>query len=317
MLKTLLFIGVVVGFGAFVMYNNKVLTFLGASRIKTEGIFYKVAGKHIKKWHLNVERSSSIRKGSLTYKINNYLKEIIVNLDMSKDNVTPTGLLVFILSISFGFSMFYVTWSGEWALALPSFGAILYFVVVLFRFMSLVRFEKKEAEIMDTEDLIAMDIRGGVYNAILRYRNAFHPNMKPYFEEFIDDMQNKGYGFKRSMNLLNDKLGSTFTDFAQKAIIYEEKADDDMADIFSSVIEVNRYKRTLRYENNQKFDKLRLEFIISVGVIALYGVFSVWNDPFLANFFQEKFLGKLILIIDIVAVTAVLAYVSSIKSKFL
>lgn len=317
MLRAVLVILVVLAFGYVIMYNKKILGAIGKSRSRTEGLFYRFIGKRIQKWHLNIERATSIKKSSYTYRINNYLKDIIVNLDMSKDDVTPVGLLVFMFSVSFSFSLFYATWSGEWMLALPAFGAIFYFVVVVFRFMSLIRYERKEAEIMDTEDLIAMDIKGGVYNAILRYKNSLHPNIKPFFEEFVDNVQNKGYGFKKAMQLLNDKLGNTFTDFAQKAILYEEKADKDMADIFSSVIEINRYKRTLRYESNQKFNSLRLEFIISVIIIAIYGLFSVWNDPFLANFFSVKFFGKLLLIIDIVAVTAVLAYISSIKSKFL
>jgi Flp pilus assembly protein TadB len=317
LLKFILVVAIVMAFGSLVMYNGKILNALSKSRKRSEGIFYRLLGKHMKRWNVNSERSASLKKGSLKYKINNYLKEIIVNLGMSRDNVTPVGLVTFMLSISFSFAFIYVFWSGETALFIPAFCAIFYFVIVLFRFVSLTRYEKKEGEIMDTEDLISMDIKGGVYNAILRYRKSFHPNIKPYFEEFIDNIQYKGYGFRASMLLLNERLGSNFTDFAQKAILYEEKADKDMADIFSTVVEVNRNKRTLRYDNNQKFNKLRLEFLISIGVISLYGVFSIWSDPFLANFFKNSLLGKFLLLADVVTVTAVLAYISSIKSKFL
>jgi hypothetical protein len=299
------------------MYNKKLLEIIGISTKRSEGAFYKLFGKKIARWNLQLERATNIKKGSLAYKVNIYFKDIITNLGMNKDNVTPIGLLAFITSISAAVSMTYVVWSGEYALALPAFGAIFYFVIVVFRFMSLVAYEKKEAEIMDTEDLIAMDIKGGVYNAILRYRKSLHPNMRPYFEEFVDNISHKGYGFRDAMVLLNDKLGKTFTDFAQKAIMYEEKADKDMDDIFSSVVEVNRYKRTLRYENNKKFNQLRLEFLVSILVIGLYGVFSIFSDPFLANFFKNTFLGKILLIVDVVTVTAVLAYISSIKAKFL
>jgi Flp pilus assembly protein TadB len=317
LLKFILIIAIVLAFGSLVMYNGKILNALGKSRKRSEGIFYKLLGKHMRRWNTRVERSSNLKKGSLKYKINNYLKDIIVNLGMARDNVTPVGLVTFMASIAFSCAFFYVFWSGETALFIPAFCAIFYFVIVLFRFASLTRYEKKEGEIMDTEDLIAMDVKGGVYNAILRYRRSFHPNIKPYFEEFIDNIQNKGYGFREAMLLLNDRLGGNFTDFTQKAIMYEEKADKDMDDIFSAVIEVNRNKRTLRYENNQKFNKLRLEFLISIGVISLYGLFSVWTDPFLANFFKNSLLGKFLLIADVVTVTAVLAYISSIKSKFL
>lgn len=264
-----------------------------------------------------MERTASIKKGSITHKINVYFKEIITNLDLSKDNVTPIGLLSFIFTLSLSVSILFVVWSGEFFLGVPAFGAVTYFIIVLFRFISLLRFEKKEADIMDSEDLIAMDIKGGVYNAILRYRNSFHPSVKPHFEEFIDNIQNKGYGFREAMTLLNDKLGYTFTNFAQKAIIYEEKADSDMDDIFSSVVETNRFRRTLRHQNNIEFGRLRLEFLVSAGIIAGYALFSVYSDPFLAEFFTNSMFGKLLILIDVVAVTAVLAYIASIKAKLL
>ena len=54
------------------------------------------------------------------------------------------------------------------------------------------------------------------------------------------------------MGILNDKLGYNFTDFAQKAVLYEDKADETMEDIFSSIIETNRQRRTLRYINISK-----------------------------------------------------------------
>lgn len=315
LLKVLLVIGVVIGFGLFVMYNHKIMTMLGVYRKRSESIFYRVLGKRIKKWNEDIERITSIKKDTLTYRINAYFKEIIVNLDMEKDNVTPIGLITFIVSVSFSFAFIFAVWSGEVLLSIPAFAAIFYFIVVIFRFMSLMAYEKKEAEIMDTEDLLAMDVKGGVYNAILRYRKSFHPNMKPYFEEFIDNIQHKGYSFREAMLVLNDRLGQNFTDFAQKAILYEEKADKDMDDIFSSIVEINRYRRTLRYENNKKFNQLRLEFILSMCVIGGYVIFSMISDPFLANFFKNTLFGKLLLLGDIVIITAVLAYLSSIKAK--
>lgn len=315
LLKVLLVIGVVIGFGLFVMYNHKIMTMLGVYRKRSESIFYRVLGKRIKKWNEDIERITSIKKDTLTYRINAYFKEIIVNLDMGKDNVTPIGLITFIVSVSFSFAFIFAVWSGEVLLSIPAFAAIFYFIVVIFRFMSLMAYEKKEAEIMDTEDLLAMDVKGGVYNAILRYRKSFHPNMKPYFEEFIDNIQHKGYSFREAMLVLNDRLGQNFTDFAQKAILYEEKADKDMDDIFSSIVEINRYRRTLRYENNKKFNQLRLEFILSMCVIGGYVIFSMISDPFLANFFKNTLFGKLLLLGDIVIITAVLAYLSSIKAK--
>lgn len=308
---------VVLVFGFFVMYNRKFLQILGITLDKTEGIFYKAIGRHVKRFNTNLERTSTIKKSSLTHKINMYYKEIIVNLDMVNDRVTVAGLITFITSLSLSLSIFVTIFTTDFYIFPFFFVSIFYALTILFRFFSLMRFEKKEAHIMDTEDLIAMDVKGGVYNAILRYYKSFHPTMQPFFDEFIDNVQNKGYSFKDAMIILNDRLGSTFTEFAQKAIQYEERGDDDMADIFSAIVEINRYKRTIRFENNIKFNRLRLDFILSLCIIAGYGLFSIFTDAFLADFFLNNPFGKILILTDIVIITFVLAFIASIKAKLL
>lgn len=317
MLKPLLAIGVVFSFGFIVMYNAKIREYLGRYKGFSETWFYRFIGRRLRRLNVLAERSATLRKDTYRYKFYQFLKDIIVNLDLEKDNVTPVGLLTFIVSTALcgAFAFSFIVGAGN--LFFLAFIALFFFVLVLFYFFSLLRHEKKEMEIMDAEDLIAMDVKGGVYNAIVRYRNSFHPHIRPYFEEFIDNIQEKGYSFRDAMLKLNERLGPSFSEFAQKAILYEEKADEDMDDIFSSIVEINRHKRTLRYENNLRFNALRWEFIIAVLVIAAYGVFSTLMDPFLHKFFTEYFLGKLLIIVDIVIVTLVLAYLSSIKSKFL
>lgn len=317
MIRLLLVVGVVVLFGYIIMYNKKVLSLLGSSKKKTSGVYYRLLGRRLHAANLKMERVSSVNKQSKVYKANSFFKEIIDNLDMAKDNVTPVGLITFISCISLALAIVLVTLLDSFILLLPAFGAVFYLVVIIFRFISLLRYEKREAEIMDAVDLLVSDIKGGVQNAISRYRNSFHPNIKPYFETFLDDIQNKGYGFKTAIISLNDKLGANFNEFAEKAIMYEEKADKDMEDIFSSIIEINRYRRSLRHINNQEFNKLRTEFLVSMLLIAGYGLFSMSIDPFIANFFTHSTFGKLLLLVDIVTIAAVLGYLASIKAKSL
>lgn len=317
MIKYYIIAVVILFFGFFVLYNRRFLNILGFTVDKTEGVFYRFIGRHVRRMGVNLERSATLKKDGITHRINLFFKDIITNLDMSKDNVTVAGLLTFITSLSFAISLVFVVVSNAYYLFPFIFVSLFYFITVLFRFSSLMRFEKKEADIMDTEDLIAMDVKGGVYNAILRYHKSFHPSMQPYFDEFLDNIQNKGYSFRDAMVILNDKLGQSFTEFAQKAIQYEERGDDEMADIFGAIVEINRYKRTIRYENNLKFNKLRMDFLISAGVIAVYAVFTIFSDYFLANFFLHSQFAKILVIIDLVIVTAVIAYISSIKAKLL
>lgn len=317
LLRLLLASSFVFGFGYFVMYNNKILTKMEQTKKGSNSKFQKVIGKRLRSLNDRNEKVASVNKSSLNYKINTFFKDIIINLDMEKDSVTPVGLIVFICSISVVITMVLGTLLGSIMMIVPLFCALFYLITVLFKFSSLMRYEKREAEIMDAVDLLVSDVKGGVFNAILRYKDVFNPNIRPYFGEFIDDIQNKGYGFKQAMLKLNDKLGINFTEFAQKAILYEEKADSDMDDIFSVIIEMNRCKRTLRYINNQEFIKLRTQLVVSLIMIAGYCVFATATDPFLANFFLNRNEGKLLLVLDIVGVAGVLAYIAGIKAKSL
>lgn len=307
----------VLAFGFLALYSNKVVTALVTSKDFMNRWYYKLFGKTLKSMHTSFSRNAQLNKYSKTYKIYHFFDELIINLDMKKDNVTVTGLLVFIISISVAGSIFLSFLMSSIAMFIPIVAALFYLIVVILRFAGLMQYEQREAEIMDAVDLLVSDIRGGIYNAILKYQDSFHPNVKPFFLGFIDDIQNKGYSFKQAMGILNDKLGPNFTDFAQKAVLYEAKADETMEDIFSSIIETNRQRRTLRYINNIKFAELRTQFIVSFILILGYGIFSTLFDPFIFQFLTQNFFGKCLLIGDIVVVAFVLSYLASIKAKSL
>lgn len=316
-LRLLLAVAVILGFGFVALYNRKLLAVIVASQDKTESLFYNHIGRRLRKLNKKVYRQSTLHKGSLAYKVYTLLEDMIVNLDMVKDNVTVVGLLTFIMSISLAGSLILVNVLSAWSLLPFAFGAVLFLTLVLFRFLVLIRYERREAEIMDALDLIVSDAKGGVYNAIVRYKNSFHPNVKPYFLEFVDDVQNKGYSFRQALLLLNAKLGINFTDFTHKALIYEEKADKNMDDIFSSIIDTNRQRRTLRHINAQEFAALYTQFVASMVLIFGFGLFSMALDSFLLNFFLHTFFGRVLVLVNIVIIAAVLSYLASLKARAL
>ena len=307
----------VLGFGFIALYSNKIIATLVTSKDFMSKWYYKFFGKTLKSIHTSFYRKADLNRESIFYKIYYFFEELIINLDMKKDNVTVTGLLVFILSVSFAGGAVLSFIMDSFGLIIPITAAFAYLMIVLFRFAGLMKYEQRESEIMDAVDLLVSDVRGGIYNAILRYKDSFHPNIRPLFLNFIDDVQNKGYSFKQAMSTLNDRLGSNFTDFAQKAVLYEDKADNTMEDIFSSIVETNRQRRTLRYINNVKFAELRTQFIVSFLLIIGYGIFATVFDPFIFTFLTQNFFGKLLLIGDIVIVAFVLSYLASVKAKSL
>lgn len=317
LLKLSLVVLCIIAFGYFAIYSTKILDKLNDSRSVIASIYFKLFGKRLKQMNIKVTRTANLNKKSKFYKIYAYFDDIITNLDMKKDNVTVSGVLIFMVSLSLSMGIIISVLVGSLSLLLPLTASFFYLVNTLFKLASLLKYEQREAEIMDAVDLLVSDVQGGIYNAVLRYKESFHPNIKHHFINFIDDIQNKGYSFKQAMIILNNNLGNNFTDFAQKAVLYEEKADNTMGDIFTSIIELNRQRRTLRYINNIKFAELRMQFLVSLSMIVGYAIFTTLLDPFIMNFLINTFFGKLMLIIDIVIVAWVLSYIAAIKAKSL
>lgn len=315
MYAILALVGVIILFGLLIMYNARVLMFLSQTFAVVERLYLKTFGHRVRLMNLRLERKAGISRKSFSAKMNNYFIEIISNLDMAKDGVTPAGLLVFLATLGMASFIFMLTFTNQLVVSLLLAAVTLYFTVTVLRFASLMRFERREAEIMDTVDLLSMDIKGGVKNAIVRYTPSLHPNIKPYFLEFLDNINIRGYSFEQAMLLLSDRLGATFVDFAQKAILYEAKADKELEEIFSSIIEVNRHRRELRDRTNRKFAQLRADFLISGAVIVGYVLYAMWTDAYINNFIMNTAAGWFMIVFDIFLITTVLSYMAAIKAR--
>jgi hypothetical protein len=99
--------------------------------------------------------------------------------------------------------------------------------------------------------------------------------------------------------------------------MYEEKRDDNMDDLFSTIIETNRNRRTLRAINNMAFNDLKLELIISLLIILVYGAVLMMTESFVYEFFTTMMFGRILIIIDVVALGCVLLYITNIKAQAL
>ncbi len=318
MLMQLVLFGIcVVAFGTFALYNGKILNMLLYSRDAVDKWYYKYFGRLLKRLQVLLSRQANLNKESFAYTVYYFYDEIITNLDMKKDNVTVAGLLLFITCFSMAAGVVIGVLINSTGLIPVIFASVFYLLTVVLRFLGLMHYEELEAEIMDSVDLLVSDIGGGVYNAVLKYKDSFHPNIRPYFYEFIDNIQSKGFSFTQAMSVLNSKLGHNFDDFALKAVLFEDKADDSMDDIFSAMVEKNRQRRMLRYINNIKFRELTTAFTVSFILILGYSVFSMLFDPFIFYFITEHTFGKLLIVFDIILVAFVLSYIAAIKAKAL
>lgn len=249
-------------------------------------------------------------------KLYNWVNNQLVALGLKRLGVSVVGYLLFWAFISFfiALGLDLVTQMGF------LFFPILYVVtfvciLVMTRVMVSERMEMREADVMNAVDLIVPEIKNGVKNAIVTYKDNFAPSVRDDFQAFITNVQDRGYSFEDAMYILADSLGLVFNDFAQKAIYFEAVGEKEMVDIFSDITETNRLRRQLRDENNNAFTSLKASFVVSTLMTFGYFMFLMFTDDFSRQFFLTQTAGKFLLIVMIIVVFAVLAYISTIKSK--
>lgn len=252
----------------------------------------------------------------LVAKLYRWINEQLVALGMKKLGITVTGYLLFWATISFILSVVACI-VFAFGIAFSPFLALLLLVVslVMTRVSVSERMEKREADVMNAIDLIVPEIGNGVKNAIVAYKDTFSPTVRDEFLAFITNVQDRGYSFEDAMYILTDNLGSVFQDFSQKAIYFESSGEADMVDIFTDITETNRLRRQLRDENTNAFRNLKTTFIVAAGLTTAYFFFLMFTDEFSRVFFLQSTGGKFLLIVMVGIVFAVLAYITTIKSR--
>lgn len=249
-------------------------------------------------------------------KLYNWVNNQLVALGLKRLGVSVVGYLLFWAFIAFFIALGIDLITQMGFLFFPILYVVTFVcILVMTRVMVSERMEMREADVMNAVDLIVPEIKNGVKNAIVTYKDNFAPSVRDDFQAFITNVQDRGYSFEDAMYILADSLGLVFNDFAQKAIYFEAVGEKEMVDIFSDITETNRLRRQLRDENNNAFTSLKASFIVSTLMTFGYFIFLMFTDDYSRQFFLTQTVGKFLLIVMVIVVFAVLAYISTIKSK--
>ena len=303
-------------FVLFVAFNKQILKFLGKCKLSFNDFVVKTFGSKFRHADKKLKRKANLKNRSLIHKVYRVFNNIIINLNLQKSGVTVSGLLLFMIISSVALAIVVgLVFNFEIVLMIPMVIVAFIGVFVIMEFKALGQKERYEGQIMDAVDLLVSDVKGGIHNAIVRYMQSFHPDIRSYFKEFVDNTTLKGLSFKSAMLILNDRLGITFSDFAHKAILYEEKADSEFDDIFSSILEVNRHKRILRAKNNAAFSQIMSTFLITFLAVAGYALYIAFTEPYVGNFLANEIFGKILIIGDFLIFVIIIGYLTLLKSK--
>lgn len=302
-------IAIVAGVYFFSFQLQKFLSSAGTSISKKIGTFSTSR-------EYAVQRYVYLHRGSIIAKLYNWINEQLIAAGMKRVGVTPVGYMLFwgtiaaITSIVIG-----ILCNLNVFLYVVIFFILVAVFLVATRVFVAGKMEKREADVMDALDLIIPEIGSGVKNAIARYVDNFSPSLQQDFKIFLSNIQDRGMSFEDAMFILADSLGNIFKDFAQKAVFYEALGEEDMRGIFDDIVETNRQRRELRYNNNLEFGVLRMSFIISSGITIGYFIFLMATDWFSRYFFLTTTWGNILLVAIVLTIFGVLSYIATIKSR--
>lgn len=317
MITAVLIVVVLLLLALFVLFNKKIVNIIMKNADAMESGVSRTLGKKLKNFDKRLEKESAISNKGMYRKLNLYFDDILVQMDLKREGVSVTTFIFFLAIVASAIAFVISFLMGDLFMGTVGFFAVFYLLMTAFRFMALMRYETKESILMETMDLIAMDSAEGVKNAITRYCGSFHPSVRPYFEQFLDDINYQGYSFKEAMHKLNKNLGVGFNEFARACIQYEYQADDTLIDVFSPIVDSNREKRNQRAISNKRFAELRSIFLASCAVVFGYGGILMLVDLQAREILIGNGIGRASFVLDILIVTVVLAYITKIKAKFL
>lgn len=302
-------VAIVAGIYFFSFQLQKFLSSAGTSISKKIGTFSTSR-------EYAVQRYVYLHRSSLIAKLYNWINEQLIAAGMKRVGVTPVGYMLFWGTIS---AITAIVIGIICNLNVFLYVVIFFILVAVFLVATRVfvadKMEKREADVMDALDLIIPEIGSGVKNAIARYVDNFSPSLQQDFKIFLSNIQDRGMSFEDAMFILADSLGNIFKDFAQKAVFYEALGEEDMRGIFDDIVETNRQRRELRYNNNLEFGVLRLSFIISAGITIGYFIFLMATDWFSRYFFLTTTWGNILLVAIVLTIFGVLSYIATIKSR--
>lgn len=241
-----------------------------------------------------IKRDNIVRRQEdLFVKYNRLIDNFLKSFNMAIPLETATSLIAIMFAVVVVvFSLFI----GDITIALILAVSIMIALLTWFSRESRVRRAARTEAIADAEDAICPLAREGVLVAIKKVMETeeyIHKSIRPYFREFIDNCETRGYSFRQAMEQLNRQLGSRFDTFAEKALIFEYNERKGMADIFLDIIDENAVIREINAKKEGIFKKMNREFLMMTLFIILFFIYALTEVEF-NDFMMRTTPGKLI-----------------------
>lgn len=278
-----------------------------------------IFGKFINKQEENYHRDLAIGKideKRKTYKLYNFLNELIIDLGLVRTGVTPYELLFIVCTLTFiATAILCKIIFGSFLMTIVMFPVIIIGVFCVMYTKANLAHDQRIENVIEAENIICNNIKVGVVVAVRDSLDVLPKEIRPDFKDFIDNIEQQNYHIKTALLELNAHLGSVADDFIKKCIVFEMEEEHGIAGMFQDIVEINNINLEMRTEMKRKFEEVKSEFKIGATMIFAFlgGVLAIF--PNVREFYFSTWVGQLIIAIDVLLLILEYVYITYLRAQ--
>jgi hypothetical protein len=154
----------------------------------------------------------------------------------------------------------------------------------------------------------------GLINAVKTNLNQMDIEVRPDFQKFLDDIDNR-MDITIAIDRLNERLGSKFDNFCEKAKVMSLNYKQGYEDSFLFNVADNAVESRLDAEIDECFTNLNMDYFCTLALLVIF--FVVMNSTLgnMTSFYLHTTLGKIIMFLYVALAAAVFVYTQIVQSK--
>lgn len=283
------------------------------------GIIGKFVGKLVNKREERYHRDIAIGKITekrASYKLYNFLSELIIDLNLLQSGITPYELLLitcFIVTVVV--SVVCKLLFGTYLMAIPMVPIAIVGTFSVMYTRANIAHDARIENVIEAENVICNNIKVGVVVAIRESLDVIPKEVRPYFKDFIDNVEQKNYHVKTALQELNMQLGSIADDFIKKCIVFEMEEEHGIAGMFQDIVEINNIRMEMRTEMKRRFEEVKTDFLIGAGMIFAFMVGVLWVYPDVRTWYFTTGWGQVLIALDVLLLIIEFVFITYLRAK--
>lgn len=258
--------------------------------------------------------SNAAKKKSWAYKYKKLINDILLDMGWRQIGVTIEGLTTVCIIFTVLVSLVTGVVLKNILVALVMFIVVFLCIITVLFSISRNSHRKRKAILIASEDLLCSAMADGVYKAIKNNIHQLDPEVRPDFQCFLDDIDDYKISLDTAIDRLNDRLGSKFDNFCEKAKVMANNYQPGYEDSFLFNIEDNAIESELDYDVAQFAFNINMDYFATLGLLGVFFAVTLGMYDKMADFYFHG-AGRFLIVLYIVVAIGVYIFTQVVQSK--